>query len=151
MRAEVTRVGEPRSLLTIEPAKKPIGQECRDAEFGRTFRFTPQRLLRIEWHVEFVLAKVLDPLLMLIALLGNEQLTIETRKHTLERIESPIVWAVGIAWIRRLIGVSEQHRVESGSASEQGNVVETSVERCAVGHDPMIHLVHARVQAGSAG
>lgn len=144
-------MGEPWTLLTVEPAEEAIRQECGNTEFGGSLGFAAERSLCIERDVESVPSKMLDPLLMFIPVLGNEQLTVEPGEYALEGVQSPIVGAIGVSRIRGLIGVAEQHGVEAGAAGKQCDVVETAIERRAIRHDAMIHLVHPGVEAGSAG
>ena len=82
---------------------------------------------------------------------GYVEHRVEAGQDAVVRRQPRIVGPAGETWIERLVGVAEQHRFVAGAPGGERDRVEPGVEWRAVGDDPMVHLVHARVEAGPTG
>ena len=138
-------MGEPGRLLLLHPAQEPLGEEGRHAVLGR-----PQGLgLQHDIPVgDDVVAQISKPV---IPGLGIVWLQLEAhrkaRQDALIGQQSGVVRAVGLTGIDALVGITEQDWVIAGPAGGQGQVVEAGVKGRAIGHHPMVHLVHAGIEA----
>ena len=146
MRPEVREMGEPRLRLLAEPPEERVGEERRRRQLGRALVFDPQRGDR----VGEVVAAAVQPLQPRELPAAHVEHRIEPGQHSFVRREPWIVGRGDRARVDTLVGVAEQCGHVSGAPGGPGDVVETSVERCAVGHDSVVHLVRARVQSGAS-
>ena len=148
MRPQVAGVGEPRLVLAPEPGEHPLGEERRAAVLGRATGLAAQHRLVVVGHVVTEVAQPLDPR----GVRPREvHLDVEAGQDP-PRLAAPRIAAVGHQpRVDALVGVAEQRRRVPGTPGDAGDVVEAVVERRAVGHHPVVHLVRAGVQRRPPG
>ena len=82
--------------------------------------------------------------------IGQMQHRGETGQHAGVRLHARIVGAGRLARIDALVGVPEQRGLVASTQPRLGHIVEPRIERGAVGHHSVVHLVHARIQRRTA-
>ena len=128
-----------------QPRKPLVRNVDVDSSAGRSFS-TCQRGDRIG-EVVAVAVQPLQPRQLPAAHVEHR---VEAGQHSFVGRQPRIVRIVDEARIDALIGVAEQRGRVAGPAGGVSDVVEAGVERRAVGDDPVVHLVRARVQRGAA-
>ena len=76
---------------------------------------------------------------------------VEPGQDALVGVEARVVGVGDGGGVDALVGVAEQRRRVPGPSGEPGHVVEPVLERGAVRHHPVVHLVRARVERGPGG
>ncbi len=145
MGSQVAEVREPRRLLATQPLDRVIGEERRHAVLGRAVGLGRQQVHRARRRVVAERGQPVDPWPVVV---GDVEHGVEAGQDAVVRRQSWVVGTAGEPRIERLVGVAEQHRFVAGPPGGERDRVEPGVEWRAVGDDSMVHLVHARVEAG---
>jgi hypothetical protein len=135
-------MGEPATAPTlVEPVEEAVGGERRNRVFGRPKVFSCERSNRVGFDV----AERMQPIHPRCMCFIEVEHPVEARQHAFPLRQAWVV-ALDGARVDALIRVAEESRLVSASSCSERDVVESSVERRAVGNHPVVHLIHPGVQ-----